>query len=88
MEQVAHLDEAALQRFVDSPQAQTLRERLRDFKGIPGTGLPGASRRNCDLIKRTVLISFVTSRIASSAEFWPMTWVWEKRSRHWLGSPG
>lgn len=40
MEQVAHLDEDALQRFVDSPQAETLRERLRDFKGIPGTGLP------------------------------------------------
>ncbi|HTL17225.1 MAG TPA: DEAD/DEAH box helicase [Patescibacteria group bacterium] len=40
MEQVAHLDEAGLQRFVDSPQADALRERLKDFKGIPGTNLP------------------------------------------------
>ena len=40
MEQAAHLDEAELQRFGDSPQAKALRERLKDFKGIPNTGLP------------------------------------------------
>ena len=37
LEQAAHLDEDGLQRFADSPQAQALRERLRDFKGIPST---------------------------------------------------
>jgi hypothetical protein len=40
LEQAAHLDEAGLQRFVDSPQAKALRERLKDFKGIPETGVP------------------------------------------------
>ena len=42
LENVAHLDETAIQRFGDSPQAQALRERLKDFKGIPPTGLPGS----------------------------------------------
>ena len=41
LEQVAHLDEAGLQRFSDSAQAKALRERLKDFKGVPGTALPG-----------------------------------------------
>jgi superfamily II DNA or RNA helicase len=41
LENIAHLDEGALQRFGDSPQAKALRERLKDFKGIPGTELPG-----------------------------------------------
>jgi SNF2 family DNA or RNA helicase len=40
MEQVAHLDEAGLERFADSAHAKTLRERLKQFKGIPGTALP------------------------------------------------
>ncbi len=40
LEQVAHLDEQALQRFSDSPQAKALRQRLKDFRGIPSTGLP------------------------------------------------
>jgi SNF2 family DNA or RNA helicase len=40
MEQVAHLDEAGLERFADSPHAKALRERLKDFKGVPGTELP------------------------------------------------
>ncbi|HWX19854.1 MAG TPA: DEAD/DEAH box helicase [Candidatus Binatia bacterium] len=40
LEQVAHLDEAGLQRFRDSAQAKALRERLKDFKGVPATGLP------------------------------------------------
>jgi len=42
LEQVAHLDEEGLQRFGDSPQARTLRERLKEFKGIPRTDLPRA----------------------------------------------
>ncbi len=41
LEQAAHLDEAELQRFGDSPQAKALRERLKDFKGIPNSDLPG-----------------------------------------------
>ncbi|HLH56875.1 MAG TPA: DEAD/DEAH box helicase, partial [Verrucomicrobiae bacterium] len=40
MEQVAHLDEDGLKRFTDSPQAKALRDRLQDFKGVPGTNLP------------------------------------------------
>jgi superfamily II DNA or RNA helicase len=42
LEQIAHLDEAAMQRFGDSPQASALRERVRDFKGVPGTQLPAS----------------------------------------------
>jgi len=40
MEQVAHMDETALGRFADSPQAKALREKLKTFKGVPSTGLP------------------------------------------------
>lgn len=40
LEQVAHLDEQALQRFSDSPQAKAMRQRLKDFRGIPATDLP------------------------------------------------
>jgi hypothetical protein len=35
LEHVAHLDEDGLTRFVDSPEAKALRERVRDFKGVP-----------------------------------------------------
>jgi hypothetical protein len=40
MEHVAHLDESELTRFVDSPEAKALRERVRDFKGVPAVKLP------------------------------------------------
>ncbi|HWQ92042.1 MAG TPA: DEAD/DEAH box helicase, partial [Clostridia bacterium] len=40
LEQVAHLDDEALGRFSDSPQAKALRERLKSFKGVPNTNLP------------------------------------------------
>jgi superfamily II DNA or RNA helicase len=40
LEHVAHLDEDGLTRFVDSPEAQALRERVRDFKGVPPADLP------------------------------------------------
>jgi superfamily II DNA or RNA helicase len=40
LEHVAHLDEDGLQRFVDSPEAKALRERVRDFKGVPPADLP------------------------------------------------
>ncbi len=40
MEQAAHLDEAGLQTFGDSAQAQALRERLSEFKGVPAVPLP------------------------------------------------
>jgi superfamily II DNA or RNA helicase len=40
IEQAAHLDDDELKRFGDSPQAQALRERLKDFKGTPATDLP------------------------------------------------
>src|SRR6185369_4948252 len=40
LEQAAHLDEAGLQNFGNSAQAQALRERLNDFKGVPAVPLP------------------------------------------------
>jgi SNF2 family DNA or RNA helicase len=40
MEQAAHLDEEGLQRFGDSPQAKALRERLKNFEGLPAMDLP------------------------------------------------
>jgi len=40
LENVAHLDEAGMHRFGDSPQAKALRERVKDFKGVPGAHLP------------------------------------------------
>jgi len=40
MEQVAHMDETALGRFADSPQAKALRQKLKTFRGVPSTGLP------------------------------------------------
>jgi hypothetical protein len=40
MEHAAHLDEQELQRFGDSPQAKALREKLKDFKGVPSVDLP------------------------------------------------
>ena len=40
MEHVAHLDENELTRFTDSPEAKALRERVREFKGVPSVPLP------------------------------------------------
>ena len=40
LEHVAHLDEDGLTRFADSPEAKALRERIRDFKGVPSIDLP------------------------------------------------
>ena len=40
LEHVAHLDESELTRFADSPEAKALRERVRDFKGVPSVALP------------------------------------------------
>jgi len=40
LENVAHLDDDGLTRFVDSPEADALRERVRDFKGVPSVDLP------------------------------------------------
>ncbi len=40
LEHVAHLGEDEFTRFVDSPEALLLRERVRDFKGVPPAELP------------------------------------------------
>jgi len=40
LEQVAHLDDSGLEKFGASPQAQALRERLKEFKGVPDIGIP------------------------------------------------
>jgi SNF2-related domain/Helicase conserved C-terminal domain len=40
MEHVAHLDEGELSRFADTPEAKALRERVREFRGVPSVELP------------------------------------------------
>ncbi|MGC9944342.1 MAG: DEAD/DEAH box helicase [Verrucomicrobiota bacterium] len=40
MEHVAHLAEDEFTRFANTPEAQALRERVRDFKGVPPAELP------------------------------------------------
>ncbi len=40
LEHVAHLDENGLKRFADTPEAQALRDRVKDFKGVPAAELP------------------------------------------------
>ena len=40
LENAAHLDEEGLARFADSPQAQVLKERIKDFRGVPSVRLP------------------------------------------------
>ena len=40
MVQAKALDDGALQRFGDSPEARALRQRLTNFKGVPDTDLP------------------------------------------------
>ncbi len=40
MEQVAHLDENGLKRFVDSPEVRELRKKIAEFTGIVSTPLP------------------------------------------------
>jgi superfamily II DNA or RNA helicase len=42
LEHVAHLGEEELTRFADTPEAQALRGRVRDFKGVPSADLPKA----------------------------------------------
>ena len=39
LEQAAHLDEEGLKRFGDSAQAKALRERLKNFEGLPAVQL-------------------------------------------------
>jgi len=40
LEQAAHLDDDDFTRFADSPAAQALRERIKEFKGVPAIPLP------------------------------------------------
>ena len=40
MEHVAHLDANELARFADTQEAKALRERVREFKGVPSIALP------------------------------------------------
>jgi superfamily II DNA or RNA helicase len=40
MQNVAHLDEDGFSRFADSPEAQALRGRVSEFKGVPSADLP------------------------------------------------
>ena len=42
LEQAAHLEEAGLRRFGDSPEAQAWRQRLAEFSGIPATPVPAS----------------------------------------------
>jgi len=40
LENVAHLSDDEFTRFADTPEAKALRERVRDFKGVPFVPLP------------------------------------------------
>jgi superfamily II DNA or RNA helicase len=40
LEQAAHLDDAGLKKFANSPEAKSLREKLANFEGIPEISLP------------------------------------------------
>ena len=40
MEHVAHLSDEEFTRFADSPEAKALRERVKDFKGVPAINVP------------------------------------------------
>lgn len=40
LESVAHMDEEALKRFADTPQARALKEKIAGFKGVPDVRLP------------------------------------------------
>jgi hypothetical protein len=42
LEQAAHLDEEGLKRFGDSAHAKALRERLKNFDGLPPINLPAS----------------------------------------------
>jgi superfamily II DNA or RNA helicase len=42
LEHAAHLDEEGLKRFGETAQAQALRERIKDFKGVPNIELPAS----------------------------------------------
>ena len=42
LEHVAHLDDEEFGRFVDSPEADALRARVAEFKGVPSTDLPAS----------------------------------------------
>jgi superfamily II DNA or RNA helicase len=40
LEQAAHLDDAGLKRFIESPEAKALKQKLANFEGIPNVELP------------------------------------------------
>jgi superfamily II DNA or RNA helicase len=40
LEQAAHLDDAGMKRFADSPEAKVLRQKLANFDGVPDLQLP------------------------------------------------
>jgi hypothetical protein len=42
LEQAAHLDEEGLKRFGDTAQAKSLRERIKNFEGLPDVRLPAS----------------------------------------------
>ena len=61
LEQAAHLDEEGLKRFGDSAQAKALRERLKNFKGVPAIATARERcRPRCARTRRTASISSAT----------------------------
>ena len=89
LEQVAHLDEEGLKRFADSPQAKALRERLKDFKGVPAhpTARRGAGG-DAALPEGGLRFPLPPDQHPAWAAFWRTTWGWAKRCRRWPGWPG
>jgi hypothetical protein len=83
LEHVAHLDEDGLDAFRGFAGSEALRERVRDFKGVPSAELPkslNAELRPYQKDGFDFLAHLV--QVRSSAAFSPTTWASEKRCRH------
>ncbi len=82
MEHVAHLGEEEFTRFADTPEAQALRERVRDFKGVPvRRSAEDPLRRIAPVSKGRIRFSRASRCRSSSAAFSPTTWASAKRCR-------
>ena len=89
LEQAAHLDEEGLKRFGDSAQAKALRERLKNFEGLPAIQLPAdGAGGHAALSEGRLRFPLPSDPASGSAAFSPTTWAWARPCRHWRGWRG
>ena len=81
MEHVAHLGEEEFTRFADTPEAQALRSRVREFKGVPSADLPKSLTAELRPYQKDGFDFLAHLVPCGWAAFWPTTWAWAKRSR-------